>query len=444
MPETNFLVPPQAAVKKSKQRTSRKSTKAGVAIGVRKADKPPFKINENFNTIQSMPRAGYKIKENLTAAKKSEAKNIYFKIAGSFIALTVILVLAVLYLGFAKATLIIIPTQEKVTDSLNVTIVDMDSTAGMAQGEILGIVRQVPLEQSQTFTATGKKILGEEVTGQVTIINDYLKNQPLVATTRLLSQDNKLFRLKNTVNVPAGGRVVAEVYADEAKPDMAIGPSKFTIPGLWAGLQDKIYAQSQSPMAYQEKVKYIITQSDIDKAVSGLKLSLLTNAKKEISQAYQEYEQSIIEVDNNSISQEVQGKVGEEKDKFTIKIKTKITVAAFKDNDIYSQVRAKLINALADDKEIVELRRADTAYHLGGINLSQGTATVDVDFVAKVTLKDNAKIIKKNNLAGLNNEQLKAYLNSLPEVAGYEVKFFPAFLKKMPNLVDRIEVVIKK
>jgi len=61
-----------------------------------------------------------------------------------------------------------------------------------------------------------------------------------------------------------------------------------------------------------------------------------------------------------------------------------------------------------------------------------------------VTLKNSAGIIKKNNLAGLNLEQVNVYLKSLPEVAGYEIKFFPSFIKKMPNLVDRIEIVIKK
>ena len=33
--------------------------------------------------------------------------------------------------------------------------------------------------------------------------------------------------------------------------------------------------------------------------------------------------------------------------------------------------------------------------------------------------------------AGLNQEQLKTYLSGLPEVAGYEIKFFPAFVKNI-------------
>ena len=84
------------------------------------------------------------------------------------------------------------------------------------------------------------------------------------------------------------------------------------------------------------------------------------------------------------------------------------------------------------------------SYVLESSDINRGTATVKVDAIAKAALKDGTKIIKKNNLAGLSYEQLKVYLNGLPEVAGYQIKFFPSFVKKAPNLVDRIEIVIKK
>jgi hypothetical protein len=434
MIEENLIAPVQLNVTKPKKKISKK----------KKQEKSPFKLSDNFNIKAAKPKANLKIKEDSPVSTKREAKTMYGKLAFIFVALTIVLVAVVLYFGFSMVTIVIIPTQEKITDSSTVEIINKAGNTTLAAGQILGVVKQVPVEQTKVFTASGKEILGEEVNGKVTIINNYLKNQPLVATTRLLSSDNKLFRLKNTVNVPAGGRVVAEVYADEAKREMAIGPGKFTIPGLWAGIQDKIYAESQEPMKYFEKVKYIIKQNDLDKAVGELKNELSANAKREVSRAYQEYNQAIFEVDNNSVSQEVQGKVGEEKEKFSIKMKTMVTVVAFNDSDVYEQAKAKLSLALADDKTVVEFNKQDMTYVLDNFNLNQGTATIKVDFGAKVILKDTARVIKKNNLAGLDLEQLKTYLNSLPEVSGYEIKFFPSFIKKVPNLVDRIKIEIKQ
>jgi len=447
MPETNFLTNLDQPVepKKTKKRAPRKTSKK-----TSKTSKSPFKLKNDLNITPAMPKAAPKLSQEPAVEPEEsprptvQAKNVYRKFAFSFIALTIILVFAVLYFSFSKVTLVIIPTQEKISDSLSLEVVDGKSGLAVNSGEIQGVVRQVPIEQAQTFASSGKEVLGEEVSGKVTIINNYMKNQPLVATTRLLGPDNKLFRLKSTVNVPAGGKVEVEVYADEPSPDMAIGPSRFTIPGLWAGIQDKIYAQSSAPMQYSEKIKYTIKQSDIDKAVSELRSSLLANAKKEIDLAYAEYDQSILQVDNNSINQEVQGKVGEEKANFSIKMKTMVTVAAFKSEDVYRLAKDKLAATLADDREILELSQSDIAYTLDNFNLGQSTAAINVSFTAKVALKNSAGVIKKNNLAGLSLEQVDAYLKGLPEVAGYEVRFFPSFIKKMPKLADRIEIVIKK
>lgn len=405
----------------------------------KKAEKPPFPVSKNLDIEPVLPRADFKIEESL--AKKSQSKTIYRKLALSFAALTALLSVVIFYYSFSRVTLAIIPIQEKISDSSIIEIADQSADAS---GRIAGVVRQAPLEQSRVFTSSGKEVLGQEVTGKVTIINNYMKNQPLVATTRILSSDNKLFRLKNTVNVPAGGKAEVEVYANEAKPDMAIGPSKFTIPGLWAGIQDKIYAQSGEPMKYSEKVKYMIKQSDIDGAVAELRRGLLDSARQTISQAYQEYDQTLLEIDDNSISQEPDGKVGEEKQNFTLKMKIMITLAAFKDDDVFDQAKTRLIASLADDREIAEFSKKDLVYSLESFDLSQGLATVKVTASAKTTLKPDAKIIKKNNLAGLSLDQLKSYLDSLPEVAGYEIKFFPSFMKKVPRLADRIEIVIKK
>jgi len=432
MNEEKNIVLPKTKTRKTKTKTARKV----------KVKKMPFGLDSNMAI--ATPKAEFKAKEKSLNFKSNESKNIYKKIAVSFIVLTLILVAAVLYFGFSKLTIVIIPSQEKITNASTIEIVNQASNSTLTLNQAYGIVKEMPVEQTKEFVASGKEILGEEVVGKVIIFNNYTKNQPLVATTRLLTNDNKLFRLKNTVNVPAGGKIEAEVYADIAKPEMAIGPSKFILPGLWAGIQDKIYAESKEAMKYSQKTKYKITQSDIDNAVSQLKNDLLANAEKQAGQTYKDYTKALFKVDNNSVVQEVSGKVGEEKEKFSIKVKVMVAVVAFNDDEIYNQIKAKLTEELADDKEISKFDKQDVIYTLVSFDIAQTTAIVSVDSTAQASLKDSAKIIKKNNLTGLNFEQLKTYLNGLPEVAGYQINFSPSFIKKAPDLVDRIEVKIKK
>ncbi|MFH1255275.1 MAG: hypothetical protein V1667_02295 [bacterium] len=422
---------------KTKKTKTRKAGKTGVK-------KSPFGLSGNLNIAPAMPESGFKIKQSPLKKRRGFFKGVYSKISFVFVLLTLILAVSAVYFGFSKMTLVIVPAQEKISGSFAFEVIGKTSESVPAPDQIYGLVNQIPVEQLMEFSSSGKEILGEEVTGKVIIFNNYVKNQPLVATTRLLSSDGKLFRLKNTINIPAGGQAEAEIYADAPKPEMAVGSGKFTIPGLWAGIQDKIYAESNEQMKYSQKVRHIIQQSDIDEAVSRMKNNIIDKARKQAENLYSDYNQAILEVDNNSITQEVNGKVGEEKEEFSVKMKTMVSAVIFKDDEIYEKIKSKIEIELADDKEISKLDKRDISYVLESSSLTQGSAVVAADYKANVILKDSAKSIKKNNLTGLSFEELKVYLNSIPEVAGYQINFFPSFIKKAPNLTDRIEVEIKK
>ncbi|MBU0636702.1 MAG: hypothetical protein ABH818_01065 [Patescibacteria group bacterium] len=378
------------------------------------------------------------------SAKSSKPIRIYRKIAISFTILTALLVGVIFYFSLVKVIIVLIPNQENISDNLSIDVYDQEKNVTLGNDVAAGVVKQVEVTESKTYQATGKTILSQEVIGKVTIINDHNKSQPLTATTRLFSANNKLFRIKNTVNVPAGGRVEVDVYADESSKEMAVGPTKFTIPGLWAGLQDKIYGQSQTAMEYKEKVKITIEQKDIEQAANDLKLALVVKTKNQIDNDFKSYDQVIYEIDNNTLTQQVDSKVGEEKEQFNLTIKTMVTVVAFADEKIFELAKQKLVSSLADDKELINFNKKDVTYSLDNFDLNQGVATIKTSFIGKITLKKDAELIDKNKIFGLTNEQLSQYLNNIPEIAGYEIKFQPSFIKKVPNLIDRIKIEIKE
>lgn len=372
--------------------------------------------------------------------------NLYRKIAFSFIFLTLALLAVLFYFSFVKATIIIVPAKERIASSLAINVYDKNKegeNAPTGKGVILGVVEEAPLEETKTYEASGGEIIGEEAIGKATIINNYNKNQPLVATTRLLSPDGKLFRIKETVNAPAGDSVEVEIYADKPSADMAIGPSKFTIPGLWAGLQDKIYAESKEPVQYQKKTKKHITQDDIDSATADLKKVLLAKAENSLNDKYKDFNKIIYKIDDNSISVDVDGKVNEEKDNFSITVKANVVVVAFLDEPIKEMARKNLTSILASDRELKEFNN-NIAYNLDNYDVRQGTAVINVNFEGTISLKDGNSVIDREKIAGLTKEQLKDYLDNIKGISGYEIKFSPSFISKVPTLVDRIEVKIKK
>ncbi len=374
---------------------------------------------------------------------------LYRKIAISFMVLTLVLVAVIFYFTFVSVTIILVPNQERISNNMIFTVSGADSgTAGTDAAIIPGTVEQIQISHEGTYPATGEEIIGQEAVGEVTIINSYTKNQPLVATTRLLSSDGKLFRLKTTVNVPAGGSAQALIYADEPSPEMAIGPSKFTIPGLWAGLQDKIYAESANDIVYQQKVKKHIAAEDIENAVRDMKQTLLALVQQEVSDAYKDYSQTKYKIDENSIISQVSGKAGDEVEDFPVSMKANVVVVAFDGEAAANMTRQKFLSALPSNKELISFDDANIIYSLNSFDYVEGEATMNATFEGKVSLKDNTEIVDLDAIKGLNASQLDLYLSDLKEIAGYEIRFspsfLPGFLKRVPRLVDRIKVEIKK
>jgi hypothetical protein len=382
------------------------------------------------------------VKQKPSPSKGGLRINLYRKIAYSFIILTLALLAVIFYFSFVKVTIAITPVEERVSNNLVVDVYDQNKTAAPGKASAVGAVDRIEIEETKNYPASGRIAAGEETTGMVTIINNYNKSQPLVATTRILSADNKLFRLKNTVNVPAGGSVEAEVYADDPGPEMALEPTTFTIPGLWAGLQDKIYAESKTVFAYNQDAKKIIAQEDIDAGLKDLRSALIAKAEKEIAEKYKDYNKSVYVLDENSVVITIEGKAGEEKNEVAITMAAAVGVAAFNKESVEKMVEDKLNTIIASDKKLLEFNKDNISYSLESHNLDQGIATVNAVFEGKTVFRSGDEIVDREKIAGLTRDQLTAFLDSAPGIASYEIKFQPSFIKKVPTLADRVEITI--
>jgi hypothetical protein len=403
------------------------------------------KINKKSTTKKKMPsktKAKFSVIEKVDEVPVGiKSINIYKKIAFSFIILTIILLITVFYFSFVKLTITIIPSKERLSDSLMLSINDKKNYLQETKKSINGIVDQVEFEESNQYKSTGQEIIGEEGVGVVMMINNYTKNQPLVASTRLLSPDNKLFRIKNTINVPAGGSMEVEVYADKPNESMAIAPTTFTIPGLWAGLQDKIYAKSQEGFLYQKQVKRTILEKDIEQSIVDLKKLLIEKAEKKFGQNYEGFDKVIYSLDDNSISIEIDSKAGEEKENFIATAKASVNIIAFLSKTVGNLAEEKLLVIIPDNKKLVDFNREEMVCILNDSDMEQGQASISVNFNGFMILDEEAEIVDRTKILGLSKAQLIGHLESKKEIDHFEVKFSPAFIDRVPNLVDRIKII---
>jgi hypothetical protein len=381
---------------------------------------------------------------------KPQPVNLYKKIAICFVVLTGLLILFVFYLSFGQAKIVVTPARQAVdVDFIADLIPKEEAQAAEVPGRIAisGVLDETTVGGSKEYEATGSKIAeSENVGGKVTIINNYNKAQPLVATTRLLSPEGILFRIKNRVNVPAGGKVEVEVYADPPTAEAAnLGPTHFTIPGLWPALQDKIYGESYEKMSGGKQEVKFVTQTDLDSAYADLTKSLsekvIEDSKKEMESAGEILGKVLI---TEILDKKNTAAVGDEKDKFTVTLKFKAVGVVFYRMDLESLAITQLQGKLPEGQKLANVDLNNLSFVIEKYDLKEKTANVSVHLAGEAVLKTESKILDKNNLAGLGKEDAVKYLTSFPEIQSAEINLSPFWVRKIPKLKDHIEVTIKK
>lgn len=396
-----------------------------------------------FSSHKSKPNEKIKSK-NMN--NKSQPISIYRKISITFVALTIILALVVVYFSIVSVKIIIIPNKERINTDFIATVIDKSANQQIKGLSLTGLVERADIDIEQQFQTAGKEVKEAKVSGLVTIYNKRNSEQALIKTTRLLSPDEKLYRLQETVRVPAGGKVEnVAIYADKAEKSMEVGAVKFTIPGLSPSAQELVYAESSEKTLYQEIGDAVVSELDLANAKESLKNVLMEKlAKISEDNKYQEYDNVIYNIGDSQIQYSSSASVGDKIDKFTVSAKAQAAIVAFNTKDVEAVAKLKLEESLPDDKQVSSFDENNFTFAFDRYDLDSAIADLKVEAVAQMILKDGTDIINPDKLVGLTREQLDDYLSSLREVAGYEIKFTPNWISKVPGLVDHIKVEVAK
>lgn len=303
------------------------------------------------------------------------------------------------------------------------------------------IIQEI-IDREESFIPKANVTMEDFATGEVIIINNSAQNQVLVANTRLLSPENLLFRLKNKVMVPAYQKIKTTVRADKPGPEYEIGPTKFTIPGLSPILQTKIYAESKEPMTGGLKKSGIVTQKDLDEAISSLKEKLqkeaLTNLEKKITDPNLKiaFRSEVIELKSDA-------KVNEEKGQFTIKLVLKVTAAPIREDELLRRVNEKLAGQAPAGQKLASINQSTFAYRLKSYDLENQKATLEMYLAGKTILSENNELFSKKYFIDKTKNEIKQYLENIEDVENFKIAFSPFFIKKTPKAENKINIIIK-
>lgn len=266
--------------------------------------------------------------------------------------------------------------------------------------------------------------------GSVTISNSSASPQQLVATTRLLSADGKLYRLVAGVTVPAKGSVVARVQADQPGAEFAIAPTVFTIPGLNPSRQLEVTAASAEAFALAA-AGGSLTQEQID-AARGQALAAINERLKPLLQASLLENESLTSeaVTTTALELRTEAKPGDEVSSVTFSGDVRISATLFNERDLRSAAAAEAGPGADPSSASFTVQRAATG--------SKAIATVSGTVVVRATDLN----VSPEDLTGRSKADARVYLELLPGVASAKVKLRPSWFSRLPQDPSRVTITV--
>lgn len=299
--------------------------------------------------------------------------------------------------------------------------------------------------------ATGKKNVQQKATGTITIFNAYSSDpQPLVATTRFVAPDGKLFRLAQSIVVPAAkiieGKIVpssldAAVVADQAGTSYNIGPvSYFSIPGFKGTPKyQAFYGESKAAMTggFIGETAFP-TDADIKKGKTTLAEALEKLLKDELAKKIPADFKIIDGASGFSIlKQEVITQV-DSAGNFSINADGQISAVAFKEADLMKMLGQKINQTLKDEYII---KTNTLTYGKARADFAAGRISFPIDFKSSVAKHIDAEALKPKFL-GKSEVELRSLIGSMSDLESGVISLWPFWVTKVPNNLAKITVTV--
>ncbi len=372
------------------------------------------------------------------------APALYRNIAFSFLGLTILVILGVLWLSSVRARVLISVKSD--TTSAQATV---EVSQSPEQGQLRGRVVKGNFDKMQEFGVkerdTTEIAQDVEVSGTVKVTNNYSRQQTLIKNTRLLTADGRLYRLDKTIVLDPKESIMATAKSDQKGRQYVMAPgTKLSIPGLWIDLQKWIYAEAVSGFTGgQLSSGKVVSQLDVSESQKALEDAVYEQAVKTLTaeagvssdwKAY--FTKKVIEKKSNVTP-------GQSSDNFLASVKLEVTGVFFPKSDMEALVRQKLRERLPDGRDLINFDSNAITYNLEQVDASLQRARFSVSSQALSRLTDKSPALSTDVFAGLSADEAKKKLSAIDGVQDVQIEIHPSWIGKVPSNPSHIEVIVK-
>jgi len=383
-----------------------------------------------------------------SSSKCSFRKKIIFWV----VLVAVILVAAVLMVNrfFSRATITINFQKTPWTYENNFLADTAVAKANFDKNVLPGELFTLQKNSTQFFPASGKKQVSEKAAGKITVYNGYSsKSQVLVATTRFLAPDGKIFRLQEQLLVPGAeikdGKIIpasigADVIADKAGPDYNVGPvPKLTIMGFkdtprYDGFYGELKDGTKGGFVGEKAVP---TADDIKKAKDKTTDILKAVLESNFLNSYPSDYKILDEAKNLSVIKLNVNENTDQKGNFSVFGEATLKALGFRESD----VKSFLTSLASRDNPNTVFRELNLQYGDVKFDLKNGKLSFKLTSRGVLAPAFSADDFRKKIL-GKSVGEARSLVSGLPGLTSAKVSLWPVWLGNIPQDQQKVTISV--
>ncbi len=360
-----------------------------------------------------------------------------------FLALTIVFIVIGLilfyFLGIKTSILISIKPKQI---GVNQTITFSTNTSNDFSNNLIAAQNISTSEQANvTENATGKKNVGQKAKGSITIYNGTSDSKQYDSNTVVTSSNGLKYTLDSSVTIAsASGDVISGTKSGTGTVNITASDigSDFNLP---SGTQFTVDGESTSQVEANnssalsggsKKTVTVVSNTDIQNALSQLEKNSETQAKNDMSKKLSSDQSILANLSVDSITNKTTSKTaGSVANNFTASGTIIYKTVAYKKEDLSSYI-AHLLQQKVSSNETIDQQSIQN--NMGNVTSGNNGLTVD----DKVTANDLPKIdinVLRSQLAGKSFASAEQIIDALPQVTGSTITLSPN-IPFIPKLVS--------
>ncbi len=333
----------------------------------------------------------------------------------------------------------------------NLTVDKSVPSDDLANGVVAGQVFTSDKNVTDTFKASGQQNVSLKAKGTITIYNDYsTKPQDLIATTRFLTPDGKIFRITNNVTVPGATKtasgaltpssITAPIVADQAGPAYDIGPvAKLTIPGFQGKPQESGFwgAITASTTGGFTGMRAVPTAGDVAAAQASTTADLQASLQGGFSGSYPNNFKILDGATQISMGKLMVNTTTDAQGNFTVFATATLSAIGFDE----TALKTALLGAAQGTEQSSTF--ADISLTYGAVSANFPKGQVSFSLSAQGDLEPAFSTVTfEQQILGKDTAVARTAIAGLPQLSNAEISVWPVWLSTVPSDPSRVHITV--